>query len=295
MPEIAELMIVADQLRDKMVGKKLKSIKVLPRSRYYPTKMNGHNYMENDIELDLSNGLVKYNINSEIKSITTRGKMILMEVLTENDTILFFISHLMMNGHYSFNKPKNPTLEIEICEYIGKFKSNGISELIYFADDDNKAYFKCIVTQNEYNLATREVGPDYMSGEINFEMFNTKIRSSRIRNNDICSFLLNQKWFSGIGNYLKSEILFDSYIHPKRIVGTLSCDEIQRLWNSIHKIINESYINGGCTLYTFIQPNGGIGKYIPKVYNRTIDDFGHAIIEELINDRKTYWVREIQI
>ena len=58
---------------------------------------------------------------------------------------------------------------------------------------------------------------------------------------------MDQHVFAGLGNYLRSEILFLSRLHPKRTLGSLSVDERRRLASQIHTVIHRSYQSKGMT------------------------------------------------
>jgi formamidopyrimidine-DNA glycosylase len=107
----------------------------------------------------------------------------------------------------------------------------------------------------------------------------------------ICKFLLDQNKFSGVGNYLKSEILYMSQIHPTRILGTLSDSEIQSLYWSTLYIMVKSYIMDGFTLKSYINPYGLKGGYKPMIYGRQFDDNGNKIHRGIFQDKRvSYYI-----
>ena len=291
MPELPEVMVVADQLKDKMCGKKLKNLNILINSRYYPHGIQGKEYLESFIDID--NDKIIYNFDGIINNVYNRGKTIIIEVYDNNSNrVYLLISHMKMNGRWSFDKCTHPSIILEICKLVGKLGMDGDSEFIYFEDSDKKAYFKCICTKEDYDIAMRDIGEEYIN--ITYDKFRKKIYSYRLNKTTISAFLLNQKWFSGIGNYLKSEILYVSKISPHRLIHSLTEQNVKDLFDNIKYIIKESYNNKGCTLYTFIHPDGNKGGYIPKVYGRKYDDLGNKITVDIIDERITYWVKNIQ-
>ena len=52
----------------------------------------------------------------------------------------------------------------------------------------------------------------------------------------------------GFGNYLKSDVLWEAKIHPRRRCSTLTDDEIERLEQTIASRMNASYSVGGFTI-----------------------------------------------
>ena len=119
--------------------------------------------------------------------------------------------------------------------------------------------------------------------------------NKRLEKKEIAKFLLDQDKFSGIGNYLRAEILYDSKIDPFRKVGSLSKKEIDNLFKSTKKIVLKAYECGGHTLQSYTDPLGAIGRYAPKVYRREKDPEGRIVQIDLTSDnRAIYWVPEIQ-
>lgn len=100
----------------------------------------------------------------------------------------------------------------------------------------------------------------------------------------ICKALMDQQLVAGIGNYLKSEILYYSGILPQRLMNTLTKEEMERIRVVAHKIILLSYVMGS---------NGGYNKV---VYNKEFDTYGNKVVSGKTSDGRTsYWVTEFQI
>ena len=51
-----------------------------------------------------------------------------------------------------------------------------------------------------------------------FRYLKTKINSKK----SVCSALMNQSFFPGVGNYIKSEALYAAKLHPEKKWGELS-------------------------------------------------------------------------
>ena len=94
-------------------------------------------------------------------------------------------------------------------------------------------------------------------------------------------FLLEQKYISGIGNYLRSDILYDASISPFRNLSALSSNDIRTLHKSIQKIIKKCYQ---------IQKKSGLHSYPFLVYKqkktKRMEDVSHT----MIGKRFIYWV-----
>ena len=98
-------------------------------------------------------------------------------------------------------------------------------------------------------------------------------------------FLIDQKYFSGAGNYIRCEVCYESKISPFRLIGDLNEKEKEILFNNLIRICNKAY-----TL--LIKSNK---KYPKKVYQQKITPNGEIVIsEKLEKNRNIYWCPSIQ-
>ena len=74
--------------------------------------------------------------------------------------------------------------------------------------------------------------------------------------------ILDQKVVAGLGIIYADEALFDSKIHPKRMTGTLSDQEIENLLESAKKVMTASIESGGSTMQTYVKADGTKGDYL---------------------------------
>jgi len=120
-------------------------------------------------------------------------------------------------------------------------------------------------------------------------------RNKRIQNKQICDYLLDQKRISGIGNYLRSEILYRSRIRPDRSLKNLSDEELELLRIESIKTVRESYDSHGLTIRSYSDLYGNKGTFICQVYNRTEDPYGNPIRTDTFKDGRTiHWVPSLQ-
>jgi formamidopyrimidine-DNA glycosylase len=78
-----------------------------------------------------------------------------------------------------------------------------------------------------------EMGPDAL--EVSEEEFRQRIRKFT---GQVKSALVNHRFIAGIGNAYADEILFAARIHPYRKRALLKDDDIGRLYESIHKVLD---------------------------------------------------------
>ena len=147
-----------------------------------------------------------------------------------------------------------------------------------------------------------KVGPDLLEAALTKEIslqqwlsiFKPKRKQKTYR--AICTALLDQSTVSGIGNYLKSEILYQASISPDRSVDTISDEEWDKVRIAAHAIILKSYEHGGLTIESFISPDGKLGVYPAMVYGKETDPEGRVVEKITTRDQRgTYWVPEVQV
>lgn len=89
---------------------------------------------------------------------------------------------------------------------------------------------------------TSELGPDLLAEDFG-PAARTEIRRRLQAQNDISigEAIMNQTVMAGIGNILKSEILFVVRIHPQRAAASLSDDEFERLIATSQDMMRRAY------------------------------------------------------
>lgn len=274
MPENAEIYIISQQLDDYL--KNLDLILPIEINKMYSNSTKFKNILSFSKELN----------NSKLIKVNSKGKTLIFNF--EDYWITFNI------GFGKFNK--NETENTMLCLNFGEKK-------IYL--DDKLDYFRVefFLKEDELNAKINKIGVDILKDVIENDQnvgkellknWNNSFDNKRIGSRLICKHLVEQKYFSGIGNYLKSEILFCSGISPYRKVKDINKKERENLLLNARKIIKESYECNGFTLESYSDINGEIGHYIPKIYGKNIVEGKKVIITKSIDNRITYWCPDLQ-
>ena len=318
MPEGPEVRCITIKLNHFCQGQKLKAIKWNDKSKY---RSGLPQYPE----------FSKY-LPGTITGITCKGKQIIFILQSDQSSDSIYIkSTLGLEGRWSFrhddNKHANLWLELDSYNlyYIDSRHFGNIT--LYTSTDDllndlnGKVGPDLLAYAIEFNTGVEVVDDD---DKITIEKWTAKLRNKRLKNKQICQFLMEQKYFSGIGNYLKAEILYDAKIRPDRLLSQLSDQDITHLYQSTLKIIYNAFCAGGLTIKSYWQPTspdaeggkeGGKedgkesgkeesikeeqeklkGKYKKVIYDCSEDPLGHPIVKETFKDgRTTHWVPQIQ-
>jgi formamidopyrimidine-DNA glycosylase len=102
---------------------------------------------------------------------------------------------------------------------------------------------------------------------------------------EISKFLMNQSRIAGIGNYLKSEVLYAAKICPHAIIGDINDEQLLDLEGQIMTIPAASY-----------KAKRRTGPLCPlKVYNKRKDPDGNLVVKTKTSDgRNSHWVPAVQ-
>ena len=104
--------------------------------------------------------------------------------------------------------------------------------------------------------------------------------------------MMDQSRLSGVGNYLRAEILYRSKISPYRTLVSLSDEDIKVLYNNTLKIMMESYNQKG-KYYQGTKCGDGFSL---RVYKQETDPNGHPVLTFNDRDNRTcYHVPQVQI
>ncbi|MCR8847868.1 endonuclease VIII [Rossellomorea sp. SC111] len=92
-----------------------------------------------------------------------------------------------------------------------------------------------------------KVGPDLLSEEVSVDELVGRMKDKRFRNRKWAILLLDQAFVAGIGNYLRSEILFVAGIHPSLRPVDCTEDQLNKAAHAVMSLVKQSYETGGIT------------------------------------------------
>jgi formamidopyrimidine-DNA glycosylase len=173
--------------------------------------------------------------------------------------------------------------------------SNGV---FYYHSTRHFGYIK-LLTEAELNLKLASLGPDILDlSPLSMEQV-AKIWRSKPKSN-ICNVLLtHQNLISGIGNYIKSEIMYRAHVYPFATVDKLTDETLYKLYLEARTVANLAFTDGGASLYTYTDLSGDKSdltfKFKLQVYGKDTDPEGRVVAKiETPDKRTTHWVSQIQ-
>ena len=261
MPEGPECYRLAVKLRKALVGKRLERVEVVGGRYKNHGPPNG---------LDTLNETLKKQ-QIHFTDVAAKGKLIYM--CLEND--LYLISTLGLMGKWVTRGSKHQCMKLNYK--VQDSASSNKPKSIYFVDQLHYGTFSIIFNKGEFAKKLATIGPSVLEpNELTKERFIAICRKHNKK--AMPEFLMNQKWISGIGNYLKAEVMYDACCSIASPIEDYSDSQLSRVYDSCIRIAHES---------TF-------GKYRLKVYRKRKDPHGNPVYCVKTPDKRTtHWVPNV--
>lgn len=268
MPEGPEVKITGNKLHEILHNKLLKSINILG-GRYSKKPIIGFDEFKTNIQ------------NTIIQSVNVKGKLLYWQF--SNDWIM--LNTLGMSGCWTFTKVKHCDIE---C---------------IFGDDNQKIYFKDMrhfgtlkfIKKEDLPKKLKTIGPDVLTEQFTKEIW-MKL-CDKHQNWTLPKLLMNQRKLSGVGNYLKSEILYASRVSPLVDIKELSEGKKICIYDNIKKIAMASLRAQGVSIRDYSAPDGKDGDYqfAFKVYSQAFDENNYEVQRITTADKRTtHWIPQVQ-
>ena len=117
----------------------------------------------------------------------------------------------------------------------------------------------------------------------------------RYNDNTLPKVLMDQSVVSGIGNYVKAEVLYKSKVSPHVKIKDLADTMLECIYLNTLDILRRSYVAGGVSVRNYEDLNNVKGNFVRLVYNKSEDPYGNKVITEITDDKRTtHWVPTIQ-
>lgn len=175
---------------------------------------------------------------SRVAALETRGKAL----LTHFDSGLTIYSHNQLYGVWRIVKrDKLPKTNRQLRLAI---HTDRHSALLYSASDISVWKTEKI----EDHPFLRRIGPDILNPHLTWREVAERLQSKAFSGRALNSIFLDQAFLAGLGNYLRSEILFIAGLNPAQKARDLSKGQIGHLARTTLEISQRSYALEGVTL-----------------------------------------------
>ena len=213
-------------------------------------------------------------IGANIIGVHRRAKVLMIEL----DNQYSLIIHLKMTGQLVYVDPTtrfgaghpNDSLVNALPD-----KSTRVSLLfndgstLFFNDQRKFGWVKLLPTSEILLLPfMQKVGPEPLADDFTAEQFAARFK--RRARTSIKAALLDQSVIAGVGNIYADESLWGAKIHPSRLVGSITSDEFQKLYEEVRTVMNLSIEKGGSSNSTYVNAEGKRGSYMDfaRVFRR---------------------------
>lgn len=229
----------------------------------------------------------------QVRNVEARGKAIL--TFFTNDLVMY--SHNQLYGKWFVrdydDEPKtNRKLRVAI--------HNGEKSAYLYSASQIEIISKDAVDEHRY---IKKLGPDVLHPKTTLEDIKAQFLADTYQNRKLTTLLLDQGFISGIGNYLRSEIMFYAGVSPYKKLKDYSDSKKQKLAEATVKLSRRSYETGGITndpsiVEALKREKAKRSEYRHFVYNRTgkrCHKCGTIIREEKTGGRKIYFCPKEQL
>ncbi len=279
MPEGPESHTIASKLRPNLVNLFLIEVKVNT-----PT-------VQQDLRL--------LSLPLKVLEVYARGKRVLF-VMERG----IFVTFLGMTGRWTWSLTEGVMPHLSFT--FSRTSDSGLDEevrVLHYLDVRKFGMVSYYIEYVPFQKYFSSIGPDMLSEPPTFEKYLQTMREvcekRAKRGNKVLTltgWLLDQKYYSGVGNYLKSEILYFARLDPHRGINQLTDEEVFRMYQCTLDVMKLSYFNGGLTISDYWSPDGNPGTYQCMIYMRAgqRDVHGFEIKSYKDDGRTTFWVPELQ-
>ena len=254
MPELPEVEIVKRSLDKKIKFQKINKVLVRNRNLRFKVPKNFDFFLK----------------NKKINKISRKSKYLIFHL--NNNT--FLVIHLGMSGtihligkknfrntNVSFyGSPDLPTKHNHIVIFLKKYQ-------IIYNDPRRFGFIKILKNKKNLNFFFSKIGPEPLNSKFKINYIYNYLKNKK---KCIKSFLLDQKFVSGIGNIYASEILYYSKINPFKQAKKLSKIDIKKIKYFSKFVLNKAIKKGGSSIRNFKNTKGKSGNFQNefKVYER---------------------------
>ena len=255
MPELPEVEIVKQSLSQNIQQKKIQKVIIKNRNLRFKIPSKFEQLLKNKLIVKVSrfSKYLIFNFSDRSFCLVHLGMSGTIHLIKKNN-----LNNFTNTSFYnSSNLPKKHN-HVEIR--LKNLK-------IIYNDPRRFGFFRYIKNEQELKKKFEHLGPEPF-----FKEFNLKYLMNYFKNKkkDIKSFLLDQKFVSGIGNIYASEILFLCKINPKKEAFKLTKKEGKKIISFSKIVLNKAIKKGGSSIRDFKNILGENGNYQKefKVYQK---------------------------
>lgn len=216
----------------------------------------------------------RFLVGASIVAVRRRAKVLLIDLSTEYTLVI----HLKMTGQLVFRAngvafgaghPNDSLIGI-LPDKSTRVTVTFVDDSRLFFNDQRKfGWVKLLPTIEVPNIDfMKKVGPEPLEADFTPEQFAE--RFTRRAKSPIKAALLDQTVIAGVGNIYADESLWGAKIHPLQKVGTVTENEMHKLYSELRDVMNLAIEKGGSTDKNYVNAEGKRGSYMDfaRVFRR---------------------------
>lgn len=256
MPELPEVETIRNDLKRKVLNKKIKKVDL--RSRKI-------------VKSSVKDFILVLEKNS-FKDIERKGKLLVFILAKKNK---YLTIHLRMTGQLIYQDNRKVIAGGHSDDNNIINLPNKHTHIIFHFSDRSQLFFNDlrrfgvikIVDKKELQNIFDNFGVEPLEKNFSLKIFQNIIKNKK---GNIKAFLLDQKYIAGIGNIYADEILFEAKILPSRKIDSLKNEEVKKLFRAIKKILKKAISYRGTTFNDYVDASGKKGNFLRllKVYGK---------------------------
>lgn len=229
---------------------------------------------------------------SRVTAIDTRGKAMLIRF--SNQQVLY--SHNQLYGVWKLHRvDQSPVTQRSLR---ARLETEGRAASLYSASDISLWH----ADQLDQHPFLARLGPDLLSEEVTPADVLARLTMKQFYRRSLGALLLDQGLVAGLGNYLRSEILFFARLHPRQRPADMTHDQQVTLANLIVDITRQAYELAGVTntpawIEQAIASGESRRQWRFAVFERaglSCHRCGDIVERMMIGSRRLYWCPSCQ-
>jgi formamidopyrimidine-DNA glycosylase len=242
-PELPEVETVVRDLRPRLVGRQIVSLKAGRKTLRRPWDRQWESLL----------------LRRRVRSVRRRGKWILLDLEEQRCLVI----HLGMTGRLTVTPARTPvephTHLIFNLDRGGQMRFNDIRRF-----GSATLFQDCVQVERFFDES--RLGPEPFALESGY--WRDRLAATR---RTIKAVLLDQTVLAGVGNIYADESLFEARLHPSRMAGDLDSGEAERLRRAIAKVLTRAIERRGSSIRNYVGGSGLKGRYQEefRAYGRT--------------------------
>jgi endonuclease-8 len=271
MPEGPEIRIASDEIGRALVGRVVTDIYfAFERLKPFERVLSGE----------------------KVSAVTARGKALLIRFVNGFN----IYSHNQLYGKWIVqNTGADPATKRQLRLAI---RTSDKAALLYSASD--------IEVLRDEELGTHpylsKLGPDVLDEAVTAGLVIDRLLHKQFYRRQLGSLLLDQQFLAGVGNYLRSEVLFAARLHPSQRPVDCSLEQVRQLAEALIKLPRQSFLTRGITnnlqlVERLRQAGYSRSDYRFQVFDRAGEacyECGTPIVKLEVSGRRLYYCPECQ-